>query len=83
MISREEMEQFIASGRAQRWTQALGPDRIVPVAAHMDGAWWVVLDGFDGFQPAPGPLADVLDAVSHALGQAHDAERRARIVRAS
>jgi hypothetical protein len=83
MFSREEMEAFIAAGRAQRWTRELGRDRLVPVAAHMDDTWYVVLDGFEHYQPAAEPLAAVLTAVSRALGMADVAARRATVVRAS
>lgn len=83
MISRSEMEGLIAAGRAQRWTRELGPDRLVPVAAQLDGAWYVVLDGSEDYQLAPEPLTAVLTAVARALGMADDSVRRTSIVRAS
>ncbi|WP_018685325.1 hypothetical protein [Actinokineospora enzanensis] len=72
MISREEMAAHIDAGRAQRWTHELGPDRMVLTAARMDGVWYVVLDGAEGYQPAPDPLAAVLTAAQQALSIADE-----------
>jgi hypothetical protein len=36
-ISVDQMESFIAAGRAERWTQPIG--EMEPVAALLDGAW--------------------------------------------
>jgi hypothetical protein len=83
MISREQMESLIDAGRATRWTRELGRDRLVPVAAWMDGTWYVVLDGAEDYQPAPEPLAAVLTAVSRALGLAEESVRRTEVVRVS
>lgn len=72
MISREDMDAHIDAGRAQRWTHQLGPDRMVFVAAHMDGTWYVVLEGTDGYQPAPEQLAALLTAKQKLLSIADE-----------
>jgi hypothetical protein len=36
-ISVDQMESYIAAGRAERWTQPIG--ELEPVAALLDGAW--------------------------------------------
>lgn len=83
IISREDMAAHIDAGRAQRWTHELGPDRMVLTAAHMDGTWYVVLDGAEGYQPAPEPLAAVLTAAQRALAIADEKIARADAARSS
>lgn len=83
IISRATMDDHIATGRATRWTHALGPDSAIPTAANLDGIWFVVLDGTDDYQPAPTELADVLTHAARALTLADsaitDAESTIRI----
>ena len=68
IISREDMTAHINAGRARRWTRELGPDHTVLTVAQMDDAWFVVLEGTDGYQQAPEPLAWVLTAAQTMLG---------------
>ncbi len=63
-LSRTEMDDHIKAGRATPWTQPLAG--AVPTAAHLDGTWYVVIEGTDHYQPAPPPLAAVLTE-AHAM----------------
>ena len=69
-ITREDMTAHINAGRAEEWTHALAG--MMPTAARMDDAWYVILDGTDNYQPAPQPLADIL-TTTHALLATADA----------
>ncbi|MEU0529184.1 hypothetical protein [Amycolatopsis tolypomycina] len=73
-ISREDMAAHVANGRARRWTHTLGPDRAVPEAAELDGAWFVVPAGSDRFQPAAPALATSLTAAQATLERADAAQ---------
>jgi len=62
MISRATMDEHVAAGRAQRWTHELGPGRLVPQAALLDGTWFAIIEGEDGYQEASAELAAELTA---------------------
>lgn len=84
----DQMESYIAAGRAERWTQSLGDE--VPVAALLDGDWeraddgtWVLHDGTwyvvwddaeskDVYELAPLELAAVLTDFLVRLRTAND-----------
>ncbi|CAL9677704.1 hypothetical protein SUDANB95_08031 (plasmid) [Actinosynnema sp. ALI-1.44] len=68
MITREEMDQHVDHGRARRWEQPLGGR--LPLAAEMDGTWWVMFDGVEAYRPAPEPLATLLTKTRAALSMA-------------
>lgn len=76
-ISRDDMTEHIRTGRATEWTQPLGPDQLVPVAAKMDNTWYVVPEGHDAYLPAPAELAADLTRISAALNAANEAVARA------
>lgn len=73
-ISRENMASHVANGRARLWPHPLGPDRTVPEAAELDGAWFVVPAGGDRFHPAAPALTAILTAASAALKRADAAQ---------
>lgn len=83
LISREEMDGHVSAGRAERWTQELGPDRLRPNAVLMDGTWYVVLEGVDGYQPANEALAELLSTAMAALSIADTKIADAMIAEAS
>jgi hypothetical protein len=67
-ITQAQMEIYVAAGLAERWTRSLGGR--VPVAARVDGTWWVVHEGSDAFQRAEERLATLLDTASVDLAEA-------------
>ena len=77
IISREDMAAHINAGRAERWTHGLGPDHLVLTVARMDGRWFAVLDGENGYQPAPEPVAALLTAWRTALDIAEETVAKA------
>jgi hypothetical protein len=66
MISRQEMNELVDDGRARRWTRPVGGE--VPDAVHMDGHWYVVLAGTEGYQRASELVAAALTEVEVSLG---------------
>lgn len=70
-ITIDTMAEHIATGRAAEWTRPLGGD--IPLAAHLDNTWYVVLDGTDHYQPASHDLTAVLTRAHTVLALADDA----------
>lgn len=68
IISRADMTAHIEAGRARPWTRALGSENMVPAVAQLNGEWFVVVAGTDGYQRAPEPLAWLLTAAQLVLG---------------
>lgn len=67
-ISRDDMTAHIEAGRAWGWTRELGPEHLVPAVAQLDGVWFAVLAGTDGYQRAPEPLTWLLRAAQMMMG---------------
>jgi hypothetical protein len=67
-ITQAQMDIYVEAGLAERWTRSLGGR--VPVAARVDGTWWVVHEGSDAFQRAEERLATLLDTASVDLAEA-------------
>lgn len=87
-ISRDEMVQYIASGRAEQWTYPI--EEMIPEVSLLDGVWeqneddtWVLRSGTwyvvwedsvdeDVYEVAPSELATLLSDVLARLRTAHD-----------
>lgn len=76
-ITRDAMTAHIRAGRAQPWTEPLGPRHEVPAAVRMDNDWYVIYQGYDAYQPAPPELVDILETGHTALALADNAARAA------
>jgi len=76
-ISRDDMTEHIRTGRATEWTQPLGPEQLVPIAAEIDGTWYVILEGQHHYAPAPADLTADLTRIRAALNAADEAVARA------
>jgi hypothetical protein len=77
IINRHDMTEHIRAGRATEWTQPLGPEHLVPIAAELDGTWYVILEGHNHYAPAPANLTADLTRIRAALNAADEAIARA------
>ena len=75
-ISRDDMTEHIHTGRATEWTQPLGPEQLVPIAAELDGTWYVILEEHNHYAPASAGLTADLTRIRAALNAADQAITR-------
>lgn len=77
----DEMDKLVEAGRAERWTLALGGQ--VPLAAKVDGTWYVIYTDSEHYSPAVPALAHlfdiapkVLDAADKSIAAADTSQRQ-------
>lgn len=64
----DEIDMLVATGRAQRWTLALGGQ--VPLAAKVDDTWFVVYTDSEHYSPAVPALSHLFDVTPKVLAAA-------------